>query len=81
LCLAACVSPQRAGLDADEHRVVGDSNFVTVESGGDPDHAAPFAQQYCAQYGKTAQLKGTKLHHHGRFASGIDVTFNCVAHS
>jgi hypothetical protein len=52
-----------------------------VEYGGDPDHAAPFAEQYCAQYGKKAQLKGIKLHHQGRYASGVDVTFNCVVRS
>jgi hypothetical protein len=77
LCLAACASPQSA--EPNSHQVFGDSSFATVEYGGDPDHAAPFAEQYCAQYGKKAQLKGIKLHHHGRYASGIDVTFNCVA--
>jgi hypothetical protein len=77
----ACASPQSAELDAHGHRVVGDANFVIVEYGGDPDHAAPFAEQYCATYGKTAHLKGTKLHRHGRYASGVDMTFNCVAHS
>jgi hypothetical protein len=81
LCLTACESPQRAELDSHEHRVVGDANFVTIEYGGDPNHAAPLAEQYCAVYGKTAQLKGTKLHHRGRYATGIDVTFNCVAPS
>ena len=59
--------------------MVGDSNFVIVEQVGDPDHAAPFAQQHCALYGKKTQLKGIKLHHHGRYASAVDVTFNCVA--
>ena len=79
MCLAACASPQSAEVDSHEHRVVGDANFVTVERAGDPDHAAPFAEQYCAQYGKKAQLKGAKLHHQGRYTTGIDVTFNCIA--
>ena len=77
LCLASCASPQNA--ETDSHRILGDSNFVTIEYGGDPEHAAPFAQQYCATYGKTAKLKGTKLHHQGRYAAGVDVTFSCVA--
>ena len=79
MCLAACEARQSAERDSHEHRVVGDSNFVIVEYGGDPDHAAPFAEQHCAMYGRTAKLKGTKLHHLGRYATGTDVTFNCVA--
>ena len=79
LCLAACASPQ--SVEQDAHRVVGDPNFVTVEYGGDPEHARLFAEQYCATYGKKAQLKTTKLHHSGRYAAGVDVIFNCVAPS
>ena len=81
VCLTACESPQRAELGSHEHRVFGDANFVTVERVGDLDHAAPFAEQYCAQYGKEAHLKGTKLHRLTRYASTVDVTFNCVTHS
>jgi hypothetical protein len=58
--------------------VVGDDSFVVVEGAGDRDHAAPFAEQHCAQYGKKAHLTILTKHHHGRYTSGVDVHFECV---
>jgi hypothetical protein len=52
---------------------------VTVINAGDPEHAQPMAEQYCATLGKTAQFKGITRRHRGRHAEGIDVSYDCVA--
>ena len=51
---------------------------MTIEEAGDPEHAAPIAESYCAMYGKKAQFKGTAKHHLGRYANVVDVQFDCV---
>jgi hypothetical protein len=82
MCLAACTAASpHAEPDSDvhEHRMVGDENLVTVENAGTADHAAPWAEEWCAHYGKTARFRATQKHHVGRYAEAIDVQFECLA--
>jgi len=78
LILSACSSPHDKEPDAHQHRLVGNSEFVTVEDAGDEVHAAQMASQHCATYGKKAQFMELRKHPHGRYARAIDVKFQCV---
>lgn len=73
--LCAC-SP--TGDSEERHRVEPGDGVVRVLDAGDEAHARPFAQEYCAAYGATAEFKRLLPHRHGRYASASDVEFVCV---
>jgi hypothetical protein len=80
LCLAACAPKQIPEVpETHEHRLVGDAESVTVVGGENADHAAPYAEQYCAMYGKAARFRGIAMRGHGIYTKIGDVKFDCVA--
>ncbi len=52
---------------------------MVVAGSENAEHAAPYAEQYCATYGKKARYSGIEIRHHGLYTKIRDVKFDCVA--